>query len=601
MDVYEWIEWMHGRPNRKARQRRLFGAIDHAMPNWEKALKHPAFQTWASWKHPVTNKTRLEILITLSLDNFDGLNTARLIKISQQEIDLLHRYGTLYLSPNDFLGHSSIIDNRYEVMRSLGMGGFGIVSMVYSHEIEEFLALKTIRDELLTDLHARTQFIQEADLWVNLGQHKHIVHAEFIDKIGDEVVILMELVEPNNNGLTSLQDYISNSANIPIEQIVNLCVGICEGLSHAYSMGIKAHRDLKPDNILIENGSVAKVTDFGISSLTQSTLFSSDLAGRKIEINQTTGNAIMGTLPYMAPEQFLSAKDCDERSDIYSFGIILYQLISKGRWPYGDISSLMKKVAKENVLSQYFHLHSQAKPKFLFHKLFKITKDCLQKEPHDRPQSFQHIKRMLLEAIHAKNEIDTPIEEEPVFDPWETGRKAASLLRLGRYEEALELFDEILKKFPLGVQWEFDKALTLSKLGRDDGAFDLYSKILDRDPTDLGALVNKGLLCQKSGDLTQAAQLLSTALEYHPDDINTLINLGNIAYKLKKFEAASQYYTRTVDLDSGYATGWYNLGLSFRALGLVGESNQSFTNFLQCSDPLDSRREYVMSALNQSG
>ena len=597
MDVREWAKWMHSRPNRKARQRRLFDALDHAMPNWEKTLEQPGFYMWANWKHPVTNKTRLEIIVTLSLDNYDGLNTARLIKLYKYEIDVLQNYGTLYPSPNEFPGHGSIIDKRYEVMQSLGMGGFGVVSMVYSHEVEEFLALKTIRGELLTDINARTQFIQEADLWVNLGHHKHIVQAEFIDKIGDEVVILMELIEANDNGLTSLQDYISSSVEISTHQVVNLCVGICDGMSHAYSMGIKAHRDLKPDNILVENGDVAKVTDFGISSLTQSTLYSSDLAGRKIEINQTTGNAIMGTLPYMAPEQFLSARDCNESSDIYSFGIILYQLISKGRWPYGDVASLMKKVVEENIPTQYYLLHSQAKPKFLFHKLFKIAKACLHKNPHDRPESFQKVKLMLLEAINTKSNMDKP-KEESVFNPWETGQKAVSLLRLGRYEEALELFNEILEKFPLGQQWEFDKALTLSKLDRNKEAFDLYSKILAREPDHLGALVNKGLLCQNSGDLEQAVQLYTAALEHHPDDTDVLINLGNISYKLQHFASAGEYYSRVVEKEPANPTGWYNLGLSCRALSLIDKSNQCFSNFLNCSDPLDSRREYVLSVLN---
>ena len=411
MDAREWVKWMHSRPNKKARQRRLFDTLDQVMPNWESSIEHPEFCKWAMWKHPVTNKTRLDILITLSLDNYDGLGTARLIKLSQKEIDFLQHYGTLYPSPNEFLGHGSIIDKRYEVMQSLGMGGFGVVSMVYSHEVEEFLALKTIRAELLTDLNARTQFIQEADLWVNLGRHKNIVQAEFIDKIGDEVAILMELIEANDNGLTSLQDYITSAAKVSTNQVVNLCAGICDGMTHAYSMGIKAHRDLKPDNILIEKGNIAKVTDFGISSLTQSTLYSSDVAGRKIEVNQTTGDAIMGTLPYMAPEQFLSARDCNESSDIYSFGIILYQLISKGRWPYGDIASLMNRVMKKNIPTQYFQIHSRAKPKFLFHKLFKIAKSCLQKNPQDRPESFQKVKLMLLDAINAKIEIDKPKEE----------------------------------------------------------------------------------------------------------------------------------------------------------------------------------------------
>lgn len=597
MDAHEWVKWMHSRPNRKARQRRLFDSLDHAMPNWEKSLKQPEFYKWANWKHPITKKTRLEILITLSLNNYDGLNTARLIKLYNNEVDIFQKYGTLYPSPNEFFGHGSIIDKQYEVMKSLGMGGFGVVNMVYSHEVEEFFALKTIRAEILTDVNARTQFIQEADIWVNLGSHKNIVKAEFIDKIGEEVVILMELIESDDNGLTSLKDYISSSVKISTHRVVNLCAGICDGMSHAYSMGIKAHRDLKPDNILVGNGDVAKVTDFGISSLTQSTLYSSDIAGRKIEINHITGDAVMGTLPYMAPEQFLSARECNESSDIYSFGIILYQLISNGRWPYGDIASLMKKMMEENIPTQYYRLHSQEKPKFLFHKLFKIAKYCLQKNPHDRPESFQKIKLLLLDAINATNDIDKP-KEESVFNPWETGQKAASLLRLGKYEEALELFDEILEKFPLGQQWEFDKALTLSKLNRNNEAFDLYGKILAREPDHLGALVNKGLLCQHTGDLKQAVQLYITALEHHPDDTDVLINLGNIFYKIKRFESAGEYYAKVVEIDPGNPTGWYNLGLSCKALGQVGRSNQCFVNFLKCSDPLDTRREYVMSVFN---
>ena len=597
MDVREWVEWMNCRTNIKARQSRFYDALDHAMPDWENFIQSPDFEIWANWKHPITKKTRLDILKTLSLENFDGLNTARLIKISIQEIEFLYRYGTLYSNTINNFGHSTIIDNRYEVMRLLGKGGFGVVSMVYSHEVEEFFALKTIHTDQLMDINARFQFIQEANLWVNLGHHKNIVHVEFVDKIGDEVVILMELVDANNDGITSLQDYISNSKNISINQVINLSVGICEGMSQAYKMGIKAHRDLKPDNILLENDDIAKVTDFGISSLTQSAFFISDLAGKKFEINVTTNNSIAGTLPYMAPEQFLNAVDCDERSDIYSFGIILYALISNGRWPYGDVYKLMNRLTHEEVILKYFHLHSEEKPKFIFHKLFKIAKACLEKLPNHRPKSFQHVKQMLLDAINTKSEDESSVNDS-FFDPWKTGRKATSLLRLERYEEALILFDEILDKFPLGVQWEFEKALTLSKLGRDNEAYNLYSKILTRDPSDLGSLINKGLLCQKLGQIQEAIELFSTAAKYHPADIDALINLGNIFYKLKKFDNASQFYIRAVELDPKSATGWYNLGLLYRALKMVTKSDQCFNNFLLCSDQLDSRREYVLSVLD---
>lgn len=601
MGAYEWVDWMLKRPDRKARQRRFFNALDSAMPNWEGAIKSSDFKMWACWTHPVTRKSRLAILETLSLEKFDGINTARLLEVSLKEQSFLKRFGTLYIEPNEFFSHGSIIDKRYEVMGHLGSGGFGDVTKVYSHEVEEFFALKTLKSRLLADVNARAQFILEADLWVKIGQHKHIVRAEFIDKIGDEHVILMELIEASVDGQVSLQEYISSSAKLSIEKSVNFSVGICEGMSHAYLMGVRAHRDLKPDNILIENGITAKVTDFGISSLARSSLFTSNLAGKIVQINSTTGDAIMGTLPYMAPEQFLNSNSCDERSDIYSFGVILYQLISKGQWPYGDISAVMKKVANADVPLRFYQLHSQERPKFLLHRLFKIAKACLQKDPESRPKSFQDVRLMLVEASNIRIDVQETDNGSDVFDPWETGRTAVSFLRLGRYEEALELFDEILEKYPLGVQWEFDKALTLSKLGRDQEAADLYSKILDRDPKDLRALLNKGLLCKKSGDLEQAVRLYSTALEYHPDDSSSLVNLGNIAYEREDYKTAGRYYKRILEVDSEDVNGWYNLGLAYRALGLSGQSSQCFKKFLHFADPLDSRRENTLLILQQFG
>jgi serine/threonine protein kinase len=483
-------------------------------------------------------------------------------------------------------------------MRLLGMGGFGIVTMVYSHEVEEFFALKTIRAELLTDMDARTQFIQEANLWVNLGHHSNIIKAEFVDNINDEIVILMELIEPNQQELSSLQDHINNRKKIPLDEIIRLTVGICNGMMHAYSTGIKSHRDLKPDNIMVSNDGTAKVTDFGLSSLANSVLFTSNVAGKKIEVNQTLGNTIMGTLPYMPPEQFINARNCDEHSDIYSFGIILYQLISKGRWPYGDITSIMKDIPEKYIPNRFFELHSNGKPKFLFHKLFKVAKACLNKEPSERPASFYYVKRLLLDAYPVDIDEETT-ENESSQSFWELARKAKSLQRLGRYEDALQLFEDAQKIFPFDTQVMFDIALTLSKLDRDAEAFELYKKLIKKEPSHLGALVNIGLLYQKAGDLGLASHFYTSALEHHPDDTSVLVNLGNIAYKQNNYDIASQYYRKAVDIDTNYPTGWYNLGLSLKALGFDDKANNCFSNFLQSSDPLDSRRDYVLNVLNQ--
>jgi serine/threonine protein kinase len=601
MTVEDLIQALRKRPDRKARQRRLFAALDSAMPHWENFIVRSRFKMWANWRNPHTGKTRVDILRTLTFGNFDGLNAARLLKTAQNHLDVLQRRSPTFTDPVGLLEPGSVIDNRYEVMLPLGRGGCGDVLMVYSHEVEEFFALKRIRPELLTDEGSRARFLREANLWVDLGNHENIVRAEFVDKLGDEVAILMELVDPDSIGRVSLQNHLSKNTTITSKRVAEWTVDICRGMAHAHSMGIKAHRDLKPDNVLITIDGKAKVTDFGISSLHQPFQIQASSAGSNkvnVSIAETQENIILGTLPYMSPEQFLNARDCDERSDIYSFGVVLYELLSSGGWPYGDINSLLRGVHPGDMPRLFYQVHSRKTPKFRFSRFYKIAKKCLSKTADSRPNSFDVLESMLRDtAKELLPEIATE-KEQTHFDPWETGRKAASLLRLGRFEEALALFDEILEKFPIGTQWEFDKALTLSKLNRNDEALALYSKILKRDPSDLRALINKGLLCQDLGNLDEAQKLYSIALEHHPNDLNALINLGSLAFERKNYLDACEYYGRVVKLDIRNVTGWYNMGLACSAAEMNERANNCFELFLECADPLDSRREYAKRFVN---
>jgi len=105
-----------------------------------------------------------------------------LLKVGQQEIEALQDDGVIDITQFGFMGKCPIIDGRYEIMRPLGEGGFGVVAMVYSHEVEEFFAMKTIRPELLVDANSLSRFLQEANIWIDLGHHENIVRAEFIDK-----------------------------------------------------------------------------------------------------------------------------------------------------------------------------------------------------------------------------------------------------------------------------------------------------------------------------------------------------------------------------------------------------------------------------------
>ena len=116
MNLEEWVERMRERSDRNARQRRLFTALDLAMPDWEDFVTRSRFEMWANWRNPDTGKTRLDILKVLSLGNYDGLNTARLLKLGGREIEALQKDKTAEHKRIGSLDTGSIIDKCYEIM-----------------------------------------------------------------------------------------------------------------------------------------------------------------------------------------------------------------------------------------------------------------------------------------------------------------------------------------------------------------------------------------------------------------------------------------------------------------------------------------------------
>ena len=120
----------------------------------------------------------------------------------------------------------------------LGMGGFGIVYLVYHHETESVYALKTLRDEYLWNKEMQERFKKEAQIWIDMDRHPYLIRAEFVDKISGRLFIGIEYIAPDENGLNSLDGYLKHS---PPDLSQSLCWGIqfCHGMEDAYSKGIK--------------------------------------------------------------------------------------------------------------------------------------------------------------------------------------------------------------------------------------------------------------------------------------------------------------------------------------------------------------------------
>ncbi len=207
---------------------------------------------------------------------------------------------------------------RYEVRSLLGAGGMGEVYLAYDHDLEREVAVKVLGDGAADGADRARRFVQEAKAASALN-HPNVATVYEIGSHEDVRFIAMELVPGQR-----LRDRLRDGA-MPIDEVLAIGIQIAAGLGSAHAAGI-VHRDVKPENVMIRPDGYAKVLDFGLAKLRQ--LRESDAA----TLLKTATGTTMGTLGYMAPEQ-LSGGDVTPAADVFSFGVVLYEMIA-GRRPF---------------------------------------------------------------------------------------------------------------------------------------------------------------------------------------------------------------------------------------------------------------------------
>jgi len=216
------------------------------------------------------------------------------------------------------LSMGTTLAGRYQVIEELGKGGMGRVYKVLDTKINEKIALKLIKPEVASDRETIERFSNELKLARRI-RHKNVCGMFDIGEAEGAHFITMEYVPGED-----LKTMIRMSTGLTIGTVLSVGKQVCQGLAEAHNLGV-VHRDLKPQNIIIDRGGNAKIMDFGIA--------------RSIREKGITGAGIMiGTPEYMSPEQ-TEAKDTDQRSDIYSLGIILYEMAT-GRVPFEGETAL---------------------------------------------------------------------------------------------------------------------------------------------------------------------------------------------------------------------------------------------------------------------
>jgi serine/threonine-protein kinase len=231
-----------------------------------------------------------------------------------------------------------ILAGKYQVERILGVGGMGVVVAAHHIQLDEKVALKFLLPDALKNSEALARFEREARAAVKI-KSEHIARVIDVGKLDNgSPYMVMEYLEGGD-----LSGMLAKSGKLPVEQAVDFILQASEAIAEAHALGI-VHRDLKPANLFCirrRDGQLCiKVLDFGISKVTR--------AGSHPDMSMTKTTAVIGSPVYMSPEQMQSSKGVDLRTDIWSMGVILYELVT-GRLPFnGDtVTELAIRIATE--------------------------------------------------------------------------------------------------------------------------------------------------------------------------------------------------------------------------------------------------------------
>ncbi|MFN2511462.1 MAG: protein kinase [Pyrinomonadaceae bacterium] len=279
--------------------------------------------------------------------------------------------------------------SHYRIVSKIGAGGMGEVYLAQDTKLDRKVALKILPADLAANQDRMRRFVQEAKAAAALN-HPNIAHIYEIGESDSTNFIAMEFVD----GKTLREKIHGEKSSLKV--LIKHLHQVADGLSKAHASGI-VHRDLKPDNIMITRDGHAKILDFGLAKLVETTPDSAAEAGEAatamMPVQHSTPGVVMGTVGYMSPEQ-AQAKPVDQRSDIFSFGCLLYETAT-GRKPFaGDsIVDTLHKIIYDPAPA-ITDFNPSALP-----ELQRVIRKCLAKEPEKRYQTIRDTANDLEELL----------------------------------------------------------------------------------------------------------------------------------------------------------------------------------------------------------
>lgn len=388
-----------------------------------------------------------------------------------------------------------VVDGIYQVEELLGEGGFGTV-----HKVERLgwpmkLAVKSPREDRISDAWAKERFVQEANTWVGLGFHPNIVTCYFVRIIAGLPRIFMEYLEAG-----TLRKWLVQQKNIDAKKMLDVAIQLARAMERVQYRGL-VHRDLKPENCLMTPEGVLKVTDFGLAKVGLEEGLRDEKAAsvhesQKTKTDSVSGRYRLGTPVYMAPEQWQQAGKATSAADVWAFGVILFELLY-GKKPF-------QHMAEEPPIAFYFRMKENRWQYELKAdtpaELRSIVSSCLLADAGQREPKFS-VLRERLEVFYA-SWYEEPYPRAPI------------------------------KQTPPLADTLSNQGVSIADLGRIEDALKLFSAALKQDPTHPGATYNQGIILMQKGGLG-------------PDELSSMLEGCKRA---RPWEWAPEYLRRLVDL-----------------------------------------------------
>jgi serine/threonine protein kinase len=283
--------------------------------------------------------------------------------------------------PKDRWPPGTVIKGDYKIVKQLGKGGIGVTYLAEHVRLQDFRVIKRLHDQMAGDADINRRFQEEGRIQYRLSSCPFIARVDNVTSEDDDLILIMEYVEGG-----SLADYLVDFPNgLPVEEALRYAADVARGLAAAHRLG-KVHRDIKPGNILLkqqDDGSrTVKIIDFGIAS---------DLSGA----NPTTRADPFATDGYSPLEQYvMKGKDLDGRTDLYSLGMTLYQMLTRRR-PFNPAAQWVYSIINETPVAPVSFRPEIAR----WDGLNELVLELIDKDREKRPKTADEVARRLA-ALH---------------------------------------------------------------------------------------------------------------------------------------------------------------------------------------------------------